>query len=182
MIMILIRVVIVGYGWNRDHRALGVAKAIVAHGTGDDPADADMAFVPTTRSAASSGHDGSEEGLFVVERCQDHTADFGTRGADVSADLDPAAIGQARASSNATSGRAAGIRRSASPACAPSPTTSMSSVEPSRSVRPRLTSSWSSRMKTRMMRSPSYIDSGIDHRSRGPPCSWFSRVNVPPRL
>ena len=30
------------------------------------------------------------------KRCQDHTADFGVRGADVSADLDPAAIGQAR--------------------------------------------------------------------------------------
>jgi hypothetical protein len=24
-------------------------------------------------------------------------------------------------------------------------------------------------------------DSGIDHRSRRPPCSWFSRVNGPPR-
>jgi len=117
MIMILIRVVMVGCGWNRDHRALAVAKAIVAHRTGDDPADADMAFVPTTKSAAGSGHDDSEEGLLVVERCQDHTADFGMRGADVSADLDPAAIGQARIEQGdvrprgrITSQRLAGVR------------------------------------------------------------------------
>ena len=36
------RLRLVGRGWNCDHRALRVAEAVVAHGTVDKPADADM--------------------------------------------------------------------------------------------------------------------------------------------
>src|SRR5512133_1377738 len=52
-------------------------------------------------------------------------------------------------------GVAVGDEAHVSRAFAASPTTFISSVEQSRSVRPRLTSSWSSRMKTRMVRSSS---------------------------
>ena len=30
------------YGWNRDHLTVRVAQAVIAHRTGDKPADADM--------------------------------------------------------------------------------------------------------------------------------------------
>jgi hypothetical protein len=54
MIMILIRG-IVGYGRNRDHRALGMAEAVVAHGTGDEPADADMILCADDQECRSGG-------------------------------------------------------------------------------------------------------------------------------
>src|SRR6187431_2088831 len=46
--------------------------------------------------ARCSGHDGGEECLLVVERGQYHAVDLRMRRANLSADLDPAAIGQAR--------------------------------------------------------------------------------------
>ena len=55
-----------------------------------------------------------------------------------------------RTSSTATSGRAAGMRWSASAVEPASPTTSMSRSSPSRSASPRRTISWSSMRKTRM--------------------------------
>src|ERR687886_1760717 len=56
-----------------------------------------------------------------------------------------------RASSTATSGRNAGMRRAASCADPDSPTTSMSPAACSRSARPRRTTSWSSSRNTRIM-------------------------------
>ena len=54
MIMILIRGM-VRCGWNRDHQALGVAEAVVAHGTGDKLTDADMILCADDQECRSAG-------------------------------------------------------------------------------------------------------------------------------
>src|SRR3954447_12851691 len=78
-----------------------------------------------------------------------------------------------RASSTATSGRIAGMRRVASCAEPDSPTTSMSPAACSRSARPRRTTSWSSSRKTRIM-VPSYLSPSRSPRDQSPsaPGRW----------
>ena len=88
-----------------------------------------------------------------------------------------------RASSRATCGRAAGIRRSASPAFA----ACSDDLHIVRRIE-QVGEAPSDELMIVEDEDPDdalvvhYVDSGIDHRSRRPPCSWFSRVNVPPRL
>ena len=89
-----------------------------------------------------------------------------------------------RTSSRATSGCTAGIRCSASAAVLASPTTFIRGCASSRSIRPRRTISWSSRMKTAMgeVSSSSIIASSLEvrrgnggpRRQRGPICGWVN--------
>jgi hypothetical protein len=54
MIVILIGVMI-AYGWNRDHRAPGMAEAVVAHRTVDKPADPHMLLRADDEQRRSGG-------------------------------------------------------------------------------------------------------------------------------
>ena len=45
----------VACGWNRDHRALCVAEAVVAHGTRDKPTDAHMFLGADNEQRRSDG-------------------------------------------------------------------------------------------------------------------------------
>jgi hypothetical protein len=75
MIMIGVRGM-VGCGWNRDHRALGVAEAVVAHGTRDDPADADMLLCADDQECRSDGF-GDQGGPRIAREELELPAGFG---------------------------------------------------------------------------------------------------------
>src|SRR5207344_2763462 len=80
MIMIRVRGM-VGCGWNRDHRALGVAEAVVAHGTGDDPADADMVLCADDQECRSAGF-GDQRGPRIAREELELPAGFGLDGVE----------------------------------------------------------------------------------------------------
>src|SRR5512132_1277638 len=84
MIMIGVRGM-VGCGWNRDHRALGVAEAVVAHGTGDDPADADMLLCADDQECRSDGF-GDQGGPRIAREELELPAGFGLDGVEDSRD------------------------------------------------------------------------------------------------
>jgi hypothetical protein len=102
-------------------------------------------------------------------------------GADVSADLDPAAIGQPRIEQGDVRPRGRNTsQRLASVRGFPDDLHIVRGTE-------QVGEAPSDELMVVEDEDPDdalvvYIESGIDHRSRRPPCSWFSRVNVPPRL